>query len=132
MPDRRAHLLLRVAVAVLLGIHGFYRLGVMGPPDFGAFLASKGIPFGTGLAWAVTVYEMTGSVLLATGRLVRPVAAGFMAILAGGIVLVHAREGWFVVGGGRNGVEYSVLLLACLACLFLAERPGERPEPGAA
>ena len=29
-----------------------------------------------------------------------------------GIILVHLREGWFVVGGGRNGVEYSVLLVS--------------------
>ena len=31
-----------------------------------------------------------------------------------GIVLVHAPSGWFVVGGGRNGMEYSVLLIAVL------------------
>lgn len=130
MPDRRAHLLLRTAVAVLLGIHGFYRLAVMGPPGFGAFLASKGFPFGTGLAWAITVFEMAGSLLLVSGRWVRPVAAGFMAILLGGIVLVHGPEGWFVVGGGRNGVEYSVLLLACLASLILAEGAPPPAEAG--
>ena len=31
-----------------------------------------------------------------------------------GIVLVHAKSGWFVVGGGSNGAEYSVLLIPCL------------------
>jgi putative oxidoreductase len=31
-----------------------------------------------------------------------------------GILLVHRHDGWFVVGGGRNGVEYSVLLIAVL------------------
>lgn len=34
-----------------------------------------------------------------------------------GIVLVHAPEGWFVVGLGRNGMEYSVLLIVCLLSL---------------
>jgi putative oxidoreductase len=29
-----------------------------------------------------------------------------------GIIMVHAREGWFVVGAGRNGVEFNVLLIA--------------------
>jgi putative oxidoreductase len=31
--------------------------------------------------------------------------------------MVHAPEGWFVVGLGRNGAEYSVLLIACLMCV---------------
>ena len=31
-------------------------------------------------------------------------------------------EGWFVVGGGRNGVEYSVLLLVCLVALVFDAR----------
>ena len=51
------------------------------------------------------------------GILVRFVAPIHIAILTAGIAMVHAREGWFVVGGGRNGVEYSVLLIACLAAL---------------
>ncbi len=34
-----------------------------------------------------------------------------------GIVLVHAPAGWFVVGHGRNGMEYSVLLIAALLCV---------------
>lgn len=33
------------------------------------------------------------------------------------LVLVHAPFGWFVVGAGRNGVEYSVLLLVLLCCV---------------
>lgn len=31
-----------------------------------------------------------------------------------GIILVHRYDGWFVVGGGRNGMEYSVLLISSL------------------
>jgi putative oxidoreductase len=33
--------------------------------------------------------------------------------------MVHASNGWFVVGAGRNGVEYSVLLLCCLTAIAL-------------
>ena len=40
-------------------------------------------------------------------------------IYAVGIAMVHAREGWFVVGAGRNGAEYSVLLIVCLLCVGL-------------
>jgi putative oxidoreductase len=31
-----------------------------------------------------------------------------------GIVMVHFTEGWFVVGGGRNGWEYNFLLICDL------------------
>ena len=43
--------------------------------------------------------------------------------IATGIALVHAPAGWFVVGLGRNGVEYSVLILFCLAALFVLSPP---------
>ncbi len=36
-----------------------------------------------------------------------------------GIVMVHAQDGWFVVGKGRNGAEYSVLLIVALLCVGL-------------
>lgn len=115
--------LLRVAVAILLGIHGIYRATQGGVAPFGEFLGSVGFPFGVWIAGAITVFEICGSVALLAGFLVRPLACGFGAILMGGIVLVHAPAGWFVVGGGRNGVEYSVLLLICLAVLFATATP---------
>ena len=47
----------------------------------------------------------------------RVVALLFVAQLAFGIELVHAPDGWFVVGGGRNGMEFSVLLIAVFAAV---------------
>lgn len=35
-----------------------------------------------------------------------------------GIVLVHYQEGWFVVGGGRNGMEYNFLLICVLISIY--------------
>ncbi len=67
--------------------------------------------------------ELGGTIVLAAGRLVRPLALYFAAELLLGILLVHASEGWFVVGGGRNGVEYSVLLIAVLLALAWAAGP---------
>ena len=55
-----------------------------------------------------------GPLLLAWGLLVRPLCLAYSAIYLMGIALVHAPAGWFVVGLGRNGMEYSVLLIACL------------------
>lgn len=44
---------------------------------------------------------------------------GYVFLYVMGIVLVHASAGWFVVGVGRNGSEYSVLLIVCLLCVGL-------------
>lgn len=118
----RPVVLLRVTLAVLLGIHGYYRALSGGATLFGDYLGTTGIPAGAALAWAITLFEMIGPILLLLGRCVPWVAAGHALILIGGIVLVHGREGWFVVGAGRNGVEYSVLLLAALAVVVWSHR----------
>lgn len=105
----------RLLVALLIGIHGGYRLLAGGSPVFGDWLAGQGIPLAHAVAWGVTIIEIIGSACLALGLCVRPFALVFIGIYAMGIVLVHAPEGWFVVGAGRNGMEYSALLIASLA-----------------
>lgn len=35
-----------------------------------------------------------------------------------GVVLVHPKERWFVVGGGRNGIEYNVLMIMVLIAIM--------------
>src|SRR5687768_5545050 len=109
--------ILRVTLAVLIGIHGWARLVAGGVVPFGEWLASQGFPFGFGIASAITAVEILGTPLLAFGRLVQPLAILYSGILLVGIVMVHASSGWFVVGLGRNGVEYSVLLIVCLLCV---------------
>lgn len=105
---------LRLVVASLLFVHGLFRVASGGVTGFGDFLDGTGLPAGHLLAWVVTVLELVGTVVLAAGRLVRPLALYFSAELILGIVLVHSHFGWFVVGGGRNGMEYSVALIAML------------------
>jgi putative oxidoreductase len=76
---------------------------------------------GVAVAAALTAIEILGGLALALGRSVRPLAVVFALELAAGVVMVHASEGWFVVGGGRNGMEYSVLLIICLLAVARAE-----------
>ena len=118
--DRRALNLLRIVVALLLVVHGAARLGLGIVDDFGGYLDEVGFPLGHVLAWTITVMELAGGTLLAFGRWTRPLAFYFAAQLTLGIVLVHAQEGWFVVGAGRNGVEYSVLLITVLLAVGYA------------
>jgi putative oxidoreductase len=114
--------LLRVGVAVLLFIHGSYRATTGGVAGFGEWLSGLGFPAGIAWAWAVTSIELIGAPLMAAGKFVVPVAAYLAFQLALGIVLVHFPDGWFVVGGGRNGMEYSVLLILCLVVIMLDHR----------
>jgi putative oxidoreductase len=118
--------LLRVALAAMLAVHGVYRIAAGGVAPFGEFLASRGFPAGAAIAWAISIFEIAGAALLASGRLVTTVSALFAVQLLFGIWLVHASHGWFVVGGGRNGVEYSVTLIAGFTALILSERARRR------
>jgi uncharacterized membrane protein YphA (DoxX/SURF4 family) len=68
------------------------------------------VPLGHVLAWVITLTEIFGSLTMAAGFVVRYVAGFFILELFTGIILVHWRNGWFVVGGGdgRNGVQRTV------------------------
>lgn len=77
---------------------------------FGDWLQGQGILLPYAVAWGVTFTEIVGSACLALGLWVRPFALLFISIYAIGIVLAHAPDWWFVVGAGRNGMEYSLLL----------------------
>lgn len=124
--------LLRITLAALLLVHGIARI-YNGVEPFAGWLSSNltplhplarwfidlGVPFGAIVAWFVTLWELTATWLLGFGpkRWLPPISAVFIAIYAFGIWLVHAPAGWFVVGAGSNGSEYSVLLIICLTML---------------
>lgn len=110
-------IVLRLTLAGLLAAHGWARLLAGAVAPFGDFLDGVGIPFGHAVAWGITLLEIAGTVSLAFGWLVIPLTLAYSAIYATGIVLVHAPAGWFVVGLGRNGSEYSVLLIMTLLCV---------------
>lgn len=112
--------LVRAGAAFMLIVHGIARarLGIV--DDFGVVLGQWGFPAGLWVAWTITIVEIAGGIALAAGLLVRPLALWFMVQLAAGIYLIHAPAGWFVVGAGRNGAEFSVLLIICLAAAALS------------
>ena len=121
-PEAVGYIALRIAVSILLIIHGIARASLGIVDDFGGFLDMVGFPFGVAIAWAITITEIAGGLLLALGRWVQVFAVYFAIQLGVGIILVHAQEGWFVVGAGRNGVEYSVLLIVVLLVLAYIDR----------
>ncbi len=122
----RALDVLRITVALLILIHGAFRLIAGGVAPFGVWLESQGFPIGFAWALAVTLFELVGPVLLLARRWTSLVALGHAAILSLGMVLVHLPFGWFVVGAGRNGVEYSVILIVSLLTIAWAYWPDSR------
>lgn len=119
---RQALAAVRCGLAALLFIHGAARVYSGGVAPFGGFLDAVGLPFGIAIAWGVTLFELLATPLLAWGRWVAPISLAFSLIYACGIWLVHAPAGWFVVGLGRNGMEYSVLIILCLLANAWAHR----------
>ncbi len=115
---------LRVLLAGLIAAHGWARWYSGGVVPFGSWLDGLGFPFGLGIATAVTAVEIFGTPLFALGRAVFPLSLLYSAIYLMGIALVHAKAGWFVVGLGRNGMEYSVLLIVSLLAVGFVAKPG--------
>lgn len=112
--------ILRFAVAVILLMHGIPGMFDNGVNDFGnLYLNQQGFaPFGVPLAWAIKLSHVAAAVCLVFQKFVKWVCGITIFILIMGIVMIHFQEGWFVVGGGRNGVEFNFLLIAVLLTLM--------------
>jgi putative oxidoreductase len=115
-----ANLLLRIAVAIILLTHSVFGMFNNGINDFGnLFLNQIGFaPYGVFLAWSIKLSHVAAAILLLANKYVK--LAGFVTIFVFimGIILVHFKEGWFVVGAGRNGVEYNFLLIIVLLAIM--------------
>ncbi len=119
----KAFEVIRIVVALLILIHGLYRLMEGGVAPFGQWLETQGFPAGYTFAMAVTIYELIGPTAILLRRYVSLAALGHIFILTLGMVMVHMPFGWFVVGAGRNGMEYSVLLISGLIAIAWAYWP---------
>jgi len=121
-PDRSLDIV-RIVVALVLSVHSIFRIIDGDVAGFGGFLASIGFPLGVALAWFITLATLASSVALIIRRLVVPACICHIIVLLAGIFLDHIHDGWFVVGGGRNGMEYSVVLITCLFAVLWSYWP---------
>lgn len=115
------NLLLRVTLAIILLSHSVPGMIDGGVNAFGKlYLNEIGFdPFGVWLAWALKISHVICALALILNRFVVVASLVFILILIEGIIFIHFKEGWFVVGGGRNGMEYNVLLIAVLSHLVI-------------
>ncbi len=108
--------LLRFAVAIILIMHSIPGMFDNGVNNFGRYyLNEQGFsPIGIPLAWAIKISHLLCAVCFLMNRFIKPAALLTIVILSAGIIMVHFKEGWYVVGGGRNGVEFNFLLIMTL------------------
>lgn len=113
--------IVRIAAAGNMLIHGISRIVTGGVAPFDEYLSSLGFPPYS--AFLITAVELLASVIIIINRWTSILSIVLILELIAGIILVHGQEGWFVVGHGRNGSEYSVLLILCFISSALAYWP---------
>lgn len=115
--------ILRVAMAVVLLMHSLPGMFDGGVNAFGQlYLNQVGFaPVGLPLAWAIKLSHLICAALLLFNRFVTFACITTIIILVAGIIMVHGKEGWFVVGGGTNGVEYNFVLICILVAIMVSK-----------
>jgi len=119
-------LVLRITLAAVFFMHGIPSIFTGAVNNFGnLYLNEVGFaPIGLPLAWMIKLSHVACAVLLILNRYIRVAALITIPILVAGIIMIHAAEGWFVVGAGRNGVEFNVLLIGVLVYLAMINKKG--------
>jgi putative oxidoreductase len=117
-------IILRITLFIILIMHSVPGMLNGGVYAFGSqYLNEVGFaPVGVPLAWAIKISHVVCAVLLLVNRYIIIASVITIIVLVMGIVMVHFKEGWFVVGGGRNGVEFNILLISALIYLMLRNR----------
>ena len=104
---------LRFSIAIILLAHSIPSFLDNSINDFGnLYLNQNGFaPVGVYIAWAIKISHVVAALCLLLEKYVKLVSIVTIFILLMGIIMVHYQEGWYVVGGGRNGVEFNFLLI---------------------
>lgn len=129
--DRAAWALLPLRLMVGFGFaaHGYAKLS-RGPANFAAIVAALGFPAPLFTAWATSLLEFLGGILVMVGAFVVPLSIPLAAIMATAMFGVHFRYGFssirlkaLTAAGaefGPVGYELSLVYLVALATLALA------------
>lgn len=111
--------LLRFCVAAILVVHGLFGMLQDGLEGFGTYLDSQGFAsYGLLLAWILKVSHLLTAVSLMVKKWLIWTCSFTILILLFGIIMVHLPNGWFVVGGGFNGIEFNLLIISALFAIM--------------
>ena len=112
--------ILRFALAIILLAHSVPSIVTGDIVNFGrGYLDTAGFaPWGIYIAFLVKGAHLISAPLLLMNRYLKAISIANILIFVAGIILVHWQDGWYVVGGGRNGIEFNFLLIACFLTLL--------------
>jgi putative oxidoreductase len=110
--------ILRVAVGVIMTVHGFQKLTDLAATEAG--FANMGIPLPAVTALLATAGEFLGGLGLILGLLTRIAAFGVFCTMAVAVFFVHLPNGLLA---SNNGFEFPLTLL-CAAFFFIAAGAG--------
>jgi putative oxidoreductase len=114
--------LLRIVTPLLFMAHAVVRIVNGTIPQFGKFMESAGFAPGVAWVWAITLTELIAGTAVLIGWRVRWAVLPLLLVAVGGIVLIHARIGWFVGEHSTGGSEYSVALIVMLLVIAATDR----------
>lgn len=105
--------ILRATLAIIFIMHSVPGMFNQGVQNFGnLYLNQAGFaPIGLYLAWAIKLSHVVAAICLIWNKYLIYIGWVTVFILVVGIIMVHLPDGWYVVGGGRNGIEFNVLLI---------------------
>ncbi|SHF29318.1 DoxX family protein [Chryseobacterium vrystaatense] len=114
---------IRSALSVILLMHSVVSIFSGDVNNFGLlYLDTVGFsPFGIYLAWSIKLIHLFSVFLIWYDPYVKAVSIFNILIFIFGIYLIHWQNGWYVVGGGTNGIEFNVLLICCFLQLLFTE-----------
>lgn len=99
---------LRLIVGYGFIIHGWAKLS-RGPENFGMFLHALNVPLPLFWAWATTIVELVGGLLVLCGAFVAVASVPLSIVLLTALVTVHLPYGFFSVklaGVSPDGVKF--------------------------
>ena len=107
--DDTGKLVLRVALGILILLHGIAKVGGKGVDGIGGMLASHGLP--AALAYLTYVGEIVAPVLLIVGLFTRPAALIVAINMVVAIWLVHLKDLGALNGQGGWALELQGMYL---------------------
>lgn len=109
--------ILRVVLGVVFIAHGIPKLSG-GIEETAGFFEMLNIPAPLVTAWFIALLETLGGLMLLVGFFVTPVSLLLSIHMFVGIILVHAENGFYVVGEGQGGIAFNLLLIASLLAMI--------------
>ena len=112
-------LILRLVFGLVFLFHGY--LKVIDISGTAGFLSSLGVPVPLFFTIVVTAVEFLGGILLILGLLTRLVGLLLAIDMLVALIIVHAKNGFFIVNGGYE----FVLVLMAVGVMYLLHGAGK-------